>query len=148
VTPIESGSGDAFAPDDARIPELVSRAVPFPLSPSPGRRVRVRLLNGTPDADLTPAAARQLVEAGAEITIAGNAATFDVSETTFAYESSEQRDEAEQLADAFGVGSVEEGGGASESPSATAAAAEDEIDVTIVLGSDAQDLIGRLENAG
>jgi hypothetical protein len=147
VTPDEDG-GPVLTPDRDRISELVSRAVPYPLSPASGRRVRVRLLNGTTDDDLTPAAARLLVEGGAEITIAGNAETFDVSDTTFVYESTDQRAEARRLADALGVGDVERGDGVDEGPGATAAEAESEIDVTIVLGSDAQDLIGRLESAG
>ena len=147
VTPDADG-GPVLTPDRDRISELVSRAVPYPLSPATGRRVRVRLLNGTTDDDLTPAAARLLVEGGAEITIAGNADTFDVSETTFAYESSDKRAAARRLADALGVGDVERGEGVDEAPTATAAEVESEIDVTIVLGSDAQDLIGRLESAG
>jgi hypothetical protein len=148
VTPLER-SGDAFAPDEERIAELVSQAVPYPLSPAPGRRVRVRLLNGTTDRDLTPAAARQLVEAGAEITIAGNADSFTVTETTFTYHSPDERAAARRLADSFGVGTVDEDDdGAPSSTGSTAAEDADEIDVTIVLGSDAQDLIGRLESSG
>jgi hypothetical protein len=147
VTPL-GRSSTAFAPDEDRIAELVSQAVPYPLSPAPGRRVRVRLLNGTTDRDLTPAAARQLVEAGAEITIAGNADSFHVTETTFTYRSSDQRAAARRLADSFGVGTVERADDAPSSTGSTAAEDADEIDVTIVLGSDAQDLIGRLESSG
>jgi hypothetical protein len=109
----------------------------------------VRLLNGTTDRDLTPAAARQLVEAGAEITIAGNADSFTVTETTFTYHSPDERAAARRLADSFGVGTVDEDDdGAPSSTGSTAAEDADEIDVTIVLGSDAQDLIGRLESSG
>ncbi|HEY8525046.1 MAG TPA: LCP family protein, partial [Acidimicrobiales bacterium] len=144
VTPV-GAAGTTFRPDDDRIAELVADAVPYPLSPAPGRRVRVRLLNGTSDPDLTPAAARQLVEAGAEITIAGNAESFDVDETTLSYRSPDERDDARRLADAFGVGQVQR---VDDEPAATADARADEIDVTIVLGSDAQDLLGRLEDPG
>jgi len=148
-----SGDGGSaeYTSDDDRIAELVGDAVPFPLSPGPDRRVRVRLLNGTTDRDLTPAVARQLVVAGAEITIAGNASSFDVEETTFAYRSSDERAGAERLAEAVGFGTVEPA-----SPSATAGTVADtggdgegnEIDVTIVLGADARDLIRRLESTG
>lgn len=147
VTPDEDG-GPVLVPDRDRIAELVSRAVPYPLSPAAGRRVRVRLLNGTTDDDLTPAAARLLVAGGAEIAIAGNADSFDVSETTFTYESVRHRAAARRLAATLGVGEVERDDGAGQPSGGTAAEAGDEIDVTIVLGSDAQDLIGRLESAG
>ena len=54
-----------------------------------------------------------------------------------------------RLADRFGVGTVDEDDdGAPSSTGSTAAEDADEIDVTIVLGSDAQDLIGRLESSG
>jgi hypothetical protein len=71
-----------------------------------------------------------------------------VSETTFTYSSRDERATARRLADAFGVGTVEEADGAPASTGSTAAEDADEIDVTIVLGSDAQDLIGRLESSG
>jgi len=150
VTPVGSGGGTAatFLPDEDRIAELTTEAVPYPLSPAPGRRVRVRLLNGTTDDDLTLAAARQLVEAGAEITIAGNADSFRVAETTLTYTSPDERDEARRLADAFGVGTVEEADQAPSSTGGTADEAGAEIDVTIVLGWDARDLIGRLDDTG
>jgi hypothetical protein len=159
VTPVETGATVRYRPDDSRISEVVADAVPYPLSPAPGARVRVRLLNGTTDPGLTASAARLLVGAGAEITIAGNASSFTIPETTLTYSSPDEREGAERLADAVGAGRVEESsGGASGTAGAGASAPEgdaeagdgddDEIDVTIVLGADVQDLIGRLENAG
>jgi hypothetical protein len=148
VTPVGDDAGATFVVDPERAAELVGQAVPYPLSPAPGRRVRVRLLNGTPDAELTPVAARLLVQAGAEITIAGNASSFAVEGTTFSYRGAGQRADAERLAEAIGVGEVT-GGSAPHTPAAeTTVDPEAEIDVTIVLGDDARDLIRRLENAG
>ena len=94
----DDGVPEAFVPHDERMAELVVRAVPYPVSPSPDRRVRVRLLNGTTDPELTGAAASQLVRGGAEITIAGNAPTFDETETLMLYGRAGLRDKALWLA--------------------------------------------------
>jgi LytR cell envelope-related transcriptional attenuator len=134
----DRGTTESFVPHDERMAELVVRAVPYPVSPSPGRRVRVRLLNGTTDPDLTGAAASRLVRGGAEITIAGNAPTFDETETLMLYGRADQRDKALWLAAGFGGGQVEQDPGASGG-----VPDDDEIDVTVILGADARDLIGR-----
>jgi len=129
---------ETFVPHDERLAELVVRAVPYPVSPSPGRRVRVRLLNGTTDPGLTRVAANRLVRGGAEITIAGNAPTFDETETLMLYGRADQRDTALWLAAGLGGGRVE------PDPAASGAVTDDdEIDVTVILGADAPDLIGR-----
>jgi hypothetical protein len=135
----DDGVREAFVPHDERLAELMVRAVPYPVSPSPGRRVRVRLLNGTTDPDLTGVAASRLVRGGAEITMAGNAPTFDETETLMLYERADQRDKALWLAGALGGARVEPdpAGGLG------GAADDDEIDVTVILGADAPDLIGR-----
>ena len=137
---VSGGGGarrEAFVPHGERLAELMVRAVPYPVSPSPGRRVRVRLLNGTPDPALTGTAARRLVRGGAEITIAGNAASFDETETLMLYRSADLRDEALWLAAGLGGARVE------RDPAAASGATDDEIDVTVILGADARDLIGR-----
>jgi hypothetical protein len=140
--PGESFGGDGsvaetFGPHYERLAELVARAVPYPVSPSPGRRIRVRLLNGTTEPGLTSAAANRLVRGGAEITIAGNAPTFDETETLMLYGRPDQRDMALWLATGFGGGRIE------PDPAASGEATDDEIDVTVILGADAPDLIGR-----
>ena len=156
---VEGQDADGDAALEAAEPgtsELIARAVPYPLSPAPGRRVRVRLLNGTADRDLTAEVVPLLVGAGAEITIAGNADTFDVTQTTYAYAEPDAQDDAQRLADAVGVGRVErfervtttattvEG----DSGATVRQEIEDEIDMTIVLGTDVQDLIRRLQSSG
>jgi LytR cell envelope-related transcriptional attenuator len=155
VVPSEAGGG-TLEPDPGPASELIARAVPYPLSPAPGVRVRVRLLNGTRDPDLTADVVPDLVAAGAEITIAGNAPAFDVTETTYTYDDPDDQADAERFAEVLGVGEVVEGDQVSvtteRSGSATTLAAadapEDEIDMTIVLGSDVRDLIRRLESTG
>jgi LytR cell envelope-related transcriptional attenuator/LytR_cpsA_psr family len=128
---------ETFGPHYERLAELVVRAVPYPVSPSPGRRIRVRLLNGTTDPGLTSAAANRLVRGGAEITIAGNAPTFDETETLMLYGRPDQRDKALWLATGFGGGQI------GPNPAASGEITDDEIDVTVILGADAPDLIGR-----
>jgi hypothetical protein len=129
---------EAFGPHYERLADLVARAVPYPVSPSPGRRIRVRLLNGTSEPGLTSAAANRLVRGGAEITIAGNAPTFDETETLMLYGRPDQRDMALWLATGFGGGRIEPDRAASGEVTD-----DDEIDVTVILGADAPDLIGR-----
>ncbi|MGH9192344.1 MAG: LytR C-terminal domain-containing protein, partial [Acidimicrobiales bacterium] len=134
----DDGVSEAFVPHDERLVELVARAVPYPVTPSPDRRFRVRLLNGTTDPDLTGAAASRLVRAGAEITIAGNAPTFDETETLMLYGRADDRAKAVWLAAGLGGAQVE------PDPTASGGATDDdEIDVTVILGADARDLIGR-----
>jgi hypothetical protein len=138
--------GTQFEADETRMAELVASAVPFPVSPGPDSRPRVRLLNGTTDDDIMAAASRRLVEGGGAVAITGNASSFDVPDTIFAYRPGISRQDVERLAEAFGLGTVEEAdppglaSGGDEGPEA-------DIDVTIVLGRDAQDLIRRLDNA-
>lgn len=154
VTPVEpddDGTNDSddatteYALDETQAAELVASVVPFPVSPGPDSRLRVRLLNGTADDQVMPVANQRLVEAGAAIAVAGNAASFNVAETTFAYRPGVARQDIERLAEAFGVGTVE----LADPPGRASGAAEGteaEIDVTLVLGRDAQDLIRRLDN--
>jgi hypothetical protein len=135
----DEGAPEVFALHGERVSDLLTRAVPYPASPAPGRRIRVRLLNGTSDGDLTGAAAEALVRGGAEITIAGNALTFDETETRILYGSPEQRDQARWLAAAFGGAAVEQDAAVADGSGTD----DDEIDVTVILGDDAHDLIGR-----
>jgi hypothetical protein len=135
----DRASGVYFRTDAGRLGEFVSRAVPYPTAPVAGSRIRVRLLNGTRDGSLTTLAARALVAGGAQISIAGNASTFDVAETSLVYSGADREALAEQLQRKLGGGRVEEGlsGQDGQVPS------DDEIDVTVILGDDAGDLIER-----
>jgi hypothetical protein len=120
-------------PNTGQVASLVARAVPFPTSPEPGTRVKLRLLNGTSDPSLMAAAATHLVEWGAEVDIVGNASSFDVAETTVTYSGGGDRPRlATWIAAVLGTENLEE-----------LPQAEDEIDVTVILGDDARDLIGR-----
>ncbi|HEX6570321.1 MAG TPA: LytR C-terminal domain-containing protein, partial [Acidimicrobiales bacterium] len=136
----DDGDGVRFRPDDELLGEFVSLAVPYPTSATPGGRVRVRLLNGTGDASLTPAAARAFVAAGAEIAIVGNAATLDVAETRLVYTGADRAPLAQRLRRGLDGGRVEVEEAATGQDGVPS---DDEVDVTVILGDDAGDLIER-----
>ncbi len=128
----------AFRVNAGRLSEVLARAVPYPESPGPDRRIRVRLLNGTSDADLSSVAASRLVEGGAQVSTVGNAGSFDVPETHMIYGVAEERFKAEWLSATFGGAPIGE-----DPASQQADDADEDIDVTVILGADARDLIGR-----
>ena len=129
--PVEPGPGDRFGEeptfylDQDAAPTLLEPLVPFPVSPAPGLRARVRVLNGTSELSEAVTAARSLRSADVEIVLIGNAASSDVTETTVRYFGVEHRDEAEDIADLLGVGEVLE----DPRPS-------DAVDITVTLGAD------------
>jgi len=129
----DQADGLHLRPNAPRVASLLSQAVPFPTGPEAGSRIRVRLLNGTDDRALTTEAATFLVGGGAEVDIVGNATSFDVPETTVGYSSGGDRQVlAGWIAGVLKTQNIEE-----------LPPAEDEIDVTVILGNDARDLIGR-----
>jgi hypothetical protein len=135
----DTGRQARLVADAGQLARLVSRSVPFPTSPEAGTRVRVRLLNGTGDEALTTDAARALVVADAEIVIVGNAPSFDVDRTTIDYSGPDRRPLAQWLQARGGIGRLREIPAGGEN----LLASDDEIDVTVILGADARDLIGR-----
>lgn len=140
VAPIAGLPDEQFAVDEAMTSELVARSIPYPQSPVPGARVRIRLLNGTHDPDLTVRAAEQLVEAGAEITISGNAASFDEPTTRLVYSDPAMRDMGTWFQQILGIGVVEEN---LVGDDAAPVDESEEIDITVILGADAPEAIRR-----
>jgi hypothetical protein len=134
----DTADGVRYRPDVGRLGEFVSVTIPYPTSPAPGVRIRVRLLNGTGDPGLTERAARALVAGGAEIAVVGNAGTLSEPETRFVHVRGSQEGQARWLQANLGVGRLEPVG--SGQPGA---AADDDIDVTVILGQDAGDTLGR-----
>ena len=129
----DQAAGSILRPNMGQASGMVARAVPFPTSPEAGTRIKLRLLNGTSDPAITGEAATRLVEGGAEIDIVGNASSFDVAETTVTYPGGGNGPGlATWIAAVLGTDNLEE-----------LPPAEDEIDVTVILGNDARDLIGR-----
>lgn len=119
------GDEVAYLPVRSEVRELVDRLIPFPRSPSPGVRSRVRVLNGTEDTSKAIATAPALPPAGVEVTLVGNAPEFGVQTTQISYFGREHRPEAEAIRDILGVGEVVE----EPRPS-------DVVDITVTLGAD------------
>lgn len=119
------GEDPAFVPRGNEVQTLVTRFVPFPSSPSPGARARLRLLNGTNDTTLAASVASDLPPAGVSIVLIGNATSLDEETTTVRYVGDEFRPEALRVVEILGVGNVVE-----ESRPSDAA------DITVTLGAD------------
>ncbi|MCY4456955.1 MAG: hypothetical protein OXB90_03265 [Acidimicrobiaceae bacterium] len=82
---------------------LAKEIVPLPIAPYAGARPRVSLLDGTGIGTLRDTMLPVLVDAGAEVTVIGNVASFGVAETTVDYHVVEHRNAANTLADAIGA---------------------------------------------
>lgn len=114
-----------FLPEPEEVAALVAELVPFPRSPRPGVRERVRVLNGTGDLDEARTVARELPPTGVEVVVIGNASSFDHETTTIAYVHPWQEDTAQDIQDLLGVGDVV----VDPRPS-------DVVDITVTLGAD------------
>lgn len=121
----EPGAEPTFLPDVDGIAAVVADLVPFPRSPRPGVRERVRVLSGTEDVEAARRVAPRLPPAGIEVVIVGNAPSLDVERTTIAYVGPEHEAAAEDLRDLLGVGEVV----IDPRPS-------DVVDITVTLGAD------------
>ncbi|MEM9033176.1 MAG: LCP family protein [Actinomycetota bacterium] len=128
LLPVETISGTGadtqYEPVTDEIDELVGEFAPDAVAGA-NRRIRVQLLNGAGTPGLAPTATDLLVPAGARIDLRDNARTFDYGVTQFVYYRDEQRQAAERLRDALGLGEVVR----DRNPI-------DVVDVTVVLGRD------------
>ena len=120
-----AGEGELFQAQPAAVSAVVADIVPFPVSPVPGARPRVRLLDGGPDVARRDVAAHILVRAGAEVDIVGNADRFGYLSTSIVYYDPAREADATRLRDALGVGEMR-----------FEPADSDRTDVTVVLGAD------------
>lgn len=111
-------------PDQAQLPAFTARTIPAPISAFPGQRARVRILNGTPNAEATAAVAPKVVTAGGMITAVGNADSFQEPTSRVEYLAEEARPAAEAIATELGLtatrGTSDEGG----------------VDVSVIVGLD------------
>lgn len=128
--PVERQAGDeepepTYRPEVDEIEALVADLVPFPRSPRPGERARVRVLSGTTDLEASREVARLLPPVGAEVVIVGNAMRLDQATTTIAYVGPDHEETAEEIRDLLGVGEVI----VDPRPS-------DVADITVTLGAD------------
>lgn len=113
-----------YPPDAAALPAFVTRTIPSPASGVPGQRARVRVLAGTRDEVAVAAAVPRVVAAGGEVTLMGNAESFDEQTTRVEYVVPEARAAAEAIAAALGTT-------ATRSPEEVA-----NVDVDVVVGRD------------
>ncbi len=125
VTEQSSPSGTSYVVDQGALAQLLADAVPFPTAAEPGDRLRVRLLDGTGDPTLTARIAPQLVAAGAEIVLIGNATDLNQQTSEVIYHDARLADVSEFMLFGLGTGSKRE-----------EVRPTDLYDVTIVLGSD------------
>lgn len=110
--------------DDAAMKSWVPSYVPYPTSAFPGQRASVNVLNGTTNPDAIRSVAPKVVAAGGEISLTGNADSFDIATSTVQYSTPEARAAAEAIAAELGL-------------TATAASdATESVDVTVVVGKD------------
>jgi len=98
--------------------------VPFPVSAYPGQRATVDLLNGTTDPAAIESIAPKVVTAGAEISLTGNAESFDIATSRVEYSATDARAAAEAIAGQLGLS-------ATRTEETTRA-----VDVTVVVGKD------------
>jgi hypothetical protein len=128
VRPEDAGDGTVeYRPDRDAAYDLTERLVPFPASPRPGHRRRVRVLDGVGADDLARRAARDAVAAGGQIVVVGNADRFDPDAVTrVVYFEPEVATAAEDVASAFGTVAEQLGG---PNP-------DDGVDITVVAGAD------------
>ncbi len=110
--------------DEEAMPDWASAHVPFPVAAFPGQLASVAVLDGTGQDGAIEAVSPDIVSAGAQISLTGNAESFEVSATRVEYRSEQAKGAAEDIADALGVQAqqVEE--------------MRADVDVTVVVGKD------------
>ncbi|RMH73349.1 MAG: LytR family transcriptional regulator [Actinomyces sp.] len=113
--------GDA---GEAWLHDTMVEMVPLPISPSTSARPSVRLLDGAGDPGRLDEARHDLVDAGAVITVMGNADSFDVARSVVRVHHLDLLDDARSLARAVDA-TVE----IDENP-------DEPVDVTVILGTD------------
>jgi hypothetical protein len=110
--------------DEDAMATWVPTYVPFPISAYPGQRATVDLLNGTTNPDAITTVAPKIVTAGGEISLTGNAESFDIATSRVEYSSSTAKDAADAIAGQLGLS-------ATRSDSSVRS-----VDVTVVVGKD------------
>ena len=110
--------------DELAIPGWVGEFVPFPVSAYPGQRATVSMLNGTTDKRLLNLSAPKVVAGGGQISLAGNAASFDLATSTVEYTESGSKAAAEAIAQQLGL------------PATLITDQNSNVDVTVTMGQD------------
>jgi hypothetical protein len=133
VDEVETDAGAVFEADLDALRALVNERIPFPVAPRPGARPRVRMLDGIGVDGLALRAARDVVRAGGQVTVIGNADRFDIAASRVVYFEERVASWARGIADAFGIADVQQ----LEGPNPN-----DLVDLTVVVGSDLAGVYG------
>ncbi len=104
---VDADGAERFTVAADEVAYLVVEMLPFPLPATPGSRTLVRVLNGAGGADLTLEIASRVVAAGGQVTIVGNAASFDVERSAVFVASEALRPAGLELASALGIETVD-----------------------------------------
>lgn len=112
--------------------DLAEERIPFPAAPRPGARPRVRVLDGVGAEDLALRTARDVIGAGGQVVVAGNADRFDATVTRVVYFEPAVADRADAIAVAFGV----------EAERLDGPNPDDAVDITVVAGSELMSAYG------
>ena len=118
---------DEFDADEDAVFALVADRIPFPVASRPGERLRVRVLDGVGVDGLALRAARDIVRAGGQVTVIGNADRFDAETSRFVYFDANLANEVEEVAEGFGIDEVQRNDGPNPN---------DLVDLTVVVGRD------------
>ena len=129
VLPVESVAGveadqELYRVVDDDLAAFVARVLPGATG-AIGDRIRVRILNGVGAPGIAQQVQPLLLNAGAEVTLSGNADRFDYATTQVVYYDDARLDDARALAEALGVGEI-----------VKSLAELGVVDVTVVVGAD------------
>lgn len=122
----EEFAGVVYVTDPAEAIDAMEDLVPFPAAARPGDRLRVRVLDGTGADGLQLALARDVVRAGGQVVVVGNADNFAATESRAVYFDGALAERAEAMGAELGL-PVEQIEGLNP---------DDRVDVTVVAGSD------------
>ncbi len=102
---------------------MLLETVPFPIAPYEGGRAKIKLLDGIGGVDMVNTFVPQLVAAGAEIKLIGNAEQFGVRESVITYHDEAYLNLAESFSRVIGSSSIE-----------FEPLSESAVDVTVLIG--------------
>ncbi len=120
-----TGGQELYQPRGDDVRALVDAWFPDAASLDQGERIRVQVLNGVGAPAVASTIQPALIEAGAEVVLSGNAATFDQAVTEVVYYDEAERELAERVLDALGAGQL-----------VFSRTGLDVVDVTVVVGAD------------
>jgi len=126
-------ASETFAADADAVGALVNDRIPFPVAARPGGRPRVRVLDGVGADGLAVAVARDVVRAGGQVVVLGNADRFEARDSRVVYFDAGLAGPAAGIADGLGIDDV----GRLEGPNPN-----DLVDVTVVVGTDLAEAYG------